>query len=249
MIRPWFPGSALKRASCQSPADSKTKPPSHRSGADDGERAGRGALQHAGLDREAGQPQDRGLKQVDGAERVGVRVARGPAEQVPVAGVLALAMIAPGDVAGQAQTPDDRGGQEQVAAGRLAVPGRGEQADHAGQGDAETPRGVDHAVLVDSSGDREGDGHHDQERGRGVIRVRPNGPARYAAHRACLTARIWSTPIRPSSKASAPPARYRRQTRTCSAVRSSQRRAGSPRSCPARPGWCGRSARAWPGRR
>ncbi len=29
MIRPWFRRSALNRASCQSPTDSKTKPPSH----------------------------------------------------------------------------------------------------------------------------------------------------------------------------------------------------------------------------
>ena len=53
-----------------------------------------------------------------------------------------------------------------------------------------------------------------------LVRVIPNGPAGMPLTLVCRTARIWSTPIRPSSKASALPARYRRQTRTCSAVRS-----------------------------
>ncbi len=197
----------------------------HRA-ADGGDRAGRGALQHAGLDGQAGHPQGQGLEQVDRTQRVQVPVALGRGEQVAVARVLAFAVVAPGHVRGQPQAPDDRDGQQQVAARGLPVPGRGEQAGHRGQRDAEAPRRVHHGMPADLQGHGERDGHHDQQRGRRDQQREAERAERDAAHRAVrpgrsgLTARIWSTPIRPSSKARAPPARYRRHRRTCSGVRS-----------------------------
>ena len=54
-----------------------------------------------------------------------------------------------------------------VAEAGLAVPGRGEQADQGGQRDADTPGGVDHAVLVDPERHGERHSHHDQQRAGG----------------------------------------------------------------------------------
>jgi hypothetical protein len=78
--------------------------------ADDGERAGRGPLEHARLDRQAGHPQDQRLEQVDGPQRVEVLVAVGLAQQVTVPRVLGLAAVTRADVDGQPQPPDDRSG-------------------------------------------------------------------------------------------------------------------------------------------
>ena len=177
--------------------------------------------EHAGLNRNGGQPQDQGLEQVDGAQRVSVRISLGPGQQVAVARVLVLAAVPPADVGGQPDAPQHRGGQQHVPAGGLAVASRGEQADQGDQGQADTPGRVDHAVPARPQGHGEGDGHHDQQRGRaGEKREAERTGPDAAGHRAGRTARIWSTPIRPFSKDSAPPARYRRQTRTCSGVRS-----------------------------
>ena len=191
-------------------------------GADDGDRPGRSPLQQASLDREAGQPQDQGLEQVDGPQRVEVLVPLRAVQQVAVARVLWLAAVARANIDGQPQAPDDRGDRERRAAPGLAVPDRADQPDQGDQGDADAPCGVHHAVLAGLQRDRERDSHHDQQRGRRGQQgdgERPGGQAAHRAFRACRTARIWSTPIRPSSKASAPPARYSRQRRICSSLR------------------------------
>jgi hypothetical protein len=78
--------------------------------AGDRERAGRTALQHAELHRDGGQPQDHGLEQVDLPERVAVPVAGRLIQQIAVAGVLGLAVVAPPDVPGQPDAPQHGGG-------------------------------------------------------------------------------------------------------------------------------------------
>ena len=77
------------------------------------------------------------------------------------------------------------------------------------------------ACLPDPQGDHEGDAEHDDDGAAAVngsdARKATQGKSRHQAARTGgrplrpsavgLTVRIWSTPIRPSSKASAPPTR------------------------------------------
>jgi hypothetical protein len=158
-------------------------------GTDHHERARRGPLEHAGLDRDGGQPQDQGLQQVDDPQRVEVLVPPGAAEQVTVARVLALSVVAPADVGGQPQAPQDGGGQQRVAACGLAVPNRAEQGGHGGQGQADAPRGVDHAVPSGLYGHGERHGHHHQQRAAGDEKRDAERAGFEPAHRSGLMAR------------------------------------------------------------
>jgi uncharacterized protein YbgA (DUF1722 family)/uncharacterized protein YbbK (DUF523 family) len=65
---------------------------------------------------------------------------------------------------------------------------------------ADAPGGVHHGVLADPKGDHEGNALQGGQGGGGDEEV-------LRGHRLGLTARIWSTPIRPCSKASTPPVR------------------------------------------
>ena len=85
-------------------------------------------------------------------------------EHVGVARVLGLAVVAPADVGGEPQAPQDRGGQEEGAAGGVAVAEGDEERGQGGQGDADAPGGVHHGVLAGLEGDEEGDALQDQQR-------------------------------------------------------------------------------------
>ena len=158
------------------------------------------------------------------------------AEHLRVARVLALPVVAPADVDRQAQAPDRHerehdGAHHGVADAEHA---RGHVRDHGDDHEAQAPRHVDDAVPPGQARDdqrrRE---HHDDagHRGReqeaegGQVEGRSHEPGVPASERARndqssrvagmplrprsvgRARRIWSTPMRFSSNASAPPAR------------------------------------------
>ena len=136
-----------------------------------------------------------------------------------VARVLALAAVALVHVPRQPQTPDGHDDEQRQPSPAGAV------TDDGGHGrdddEAESPRGVDDAdpalaVPLDGRrGHQQDDGEQREPSDRKEVRaVEHHGPAR-RTHRLEVgpppwsgrTARIWSTPIRPSRKAIAPPTR------------------------------------------
>lgn len=178
-----------------------------------------------GLHRQRDQPDQCALEQVDLAQGVELGVAGGLGEHLLVAWVLPVAAPAPPDVDGEPQAPDHRQHGHHQAPRAVALTGREAVRDEGDGGEPDAPGDVDDAVDALPEGDGEGD-QHDGECGAGRAResARERGPGE-ATHRCASyqsrrvgsiaalpvlsgrTHRIWSTPMRRSSNARAPPTR------------------------------------------
>ncbi len=183
---------------------------------------------HRELHRQGDEPHDEALREVD--VQCGIRrlVAVGALEHRGIPRVLVLAARAQEDVGREAQSPDGRESEREPAPERVARAHRGEVCRERDRDEAEPPAHVHHGVLADAQGDEEEGAEDDddgeraerQEAGEGCAVEARHGSGRHGGgHHARTggrplrpsaverTMRIWSTPIRPSSKARAPPTR------------------------------------------
>lgn len=183
-----------------------------------------------GLDRERDEPDQRALEEIHLAQGVQLRVPGGLGQHLLVTRVLSVALPAPPDVDREAQPPDHGQRGDEQSAGFVALARREAVGDQRDGGEPDAPGDVDDPVHALLQGDGEGD-EHDAECGDGRARepARERGPGE-AAHRfssgpsgayqsrrvagiaaeptaSGRTDRIWSTPIRRSSNARAPPTR------------------------------------------
>ncbi len=176
---------------------------------DGGDAAARGC---ADLDGQRDEPHGKALHEVDLADRDPGGVALLLGQHLLVARVLTLARVAARDVPRQSQPPqgDDHDERQPTPPGPVT-----DQGGHHGDDDeAETPRRVDDADSALPGADDRGRRHEDDDREERKAcdsqEVRPAEGHDQAVGRcggspevprSGRTARIWSTPMRPSRKA------------------------------------------------